>query len=96
MGRILIWILVGFVAAIAYRVVTRPQVPRRDGAPSGARSRRAPPALAPSESMVACAVCGLHVPRSEAVAALAPPLSPASAPVWYCSEAHRSAGQERR
>jgi hypothetical protein len=91
MGRILIWILVGFVAAIAYRVVTRPQVPRPGGAGSGARPRRAPPALA-SEPMVACGVCGLNVPRSEAVAAP----SPAAAPVWYCSEAHRRIGQDRR
>jgi hypothetical protein len=94
MGRILIWILVGFVAAIAYRVVTRPQVPRggASGAPPGARSRRTPPALAPSEPMVACGVCGLNVPRSEAVAAP----SPATAPIWYCSEAHRRLGRERR
>ncbi len=44
----------------------------------------APPAEAqpPSESIVACMHCGLHLPQSEAVAGEAG---------WFCGDAHRLA-----
>lgn len=45
-------------------------------------SQAAPPALQP-EGMVACAHCGVNLPRSEAVQAGA---------LTYCSPAHREAG----
>lgn len=50
------------------------------------RAQRKPPAPPPVEvaDMVACAHCGLHVPRCEAVAA---------GGRLYCSDAHRQAHQ---
>jgi uncharacterized protein len=47
------------------------------------RPPRGTPPAAQAEGMVACAHCGVHLPRSEAV--LAGALS-------YCSAAHREAG----
>jgi uncharacterized protein len=40
-----------------------------------------------SEPMTRCAHCGLNVPRSEAIG---------DAGRWYCSEAHRRLGHDRR
>ena len=48
------------------------------------RESRGPTAPKRAEDMVACAHCGVHLPRSEAV------LLGAQA---YCSPAHRDAGQ---
>ena len=57
-GRILLWVVLGFVAWWMLR-------PRR-AAPPRATSR-GPAATAPPEAMVDCASCGLHFPASEAV-----------------------------
>jgi uncharacterized protein len=54
----------------------------RRGERADRASRAAPPVLQP-EDMVACAHCGVHLPRTEAV--------PAGA-LTYCSAAHREAG----
>lgn len=64
----------------------RPEPPSSDGA--------APPAgpQAPQE-LVACAHCGLRLPRAEA---LADPAAPAAAhPRFYCCDAHRQSGPAR-
>jgi uncharacterized protein len=45
-------------------------------------TKRAPPPVA-AQTMVACAHCGVHLPRSDAVA---------DGALVYCSEAHRIAG----
>jgi len=58
---------------------SRPDAVRRDGADP----RRAPGAA----EMVACAHCGLHVPRQEAL--------PGPDGVVFCSDAHRRAGAAR-
>jgi uncharacterized protein len=47
-----------------------------------ARSRSTPPVSAP-EKMIACARCGVHVPRSEALE---------NAGRFFCSEEHRALG----
>jgi uncharacterized protein len=52
---------------------------RRRGS-GGTRKPAAPPAPA---AMIACAHCGVHLPRSDAVG---------SGAQWFCSEAHRIAG----
>lgn len=54
----------------------------RRGKRSDRSSRGAPPVAQP-EGMVACAHCGVHLPRSEAVQA---------GVLTYCSAAHREAG----
>jgi uncharacterized protein len=53
---------------------------RRRGA---AESSRKPPAPPQPAAMIACAHCGVHLPRSDAVG---------SGAQWFCSEAHRLAG----
>jgi uncharacterized protein len=60
----LVWLLFG-------------RVTRKDGPPrGGARGN----AVGSAEDMVACAHCGVHLPRSEALAARG---------LHYCSAAHR-------
>lgn len=49
--------------------------------PKAAKRRRAPPTLAAPQEMLACAVCGVHVPRSEALT---------SQGRHYCSVAHQT------
>jgi len=48
-------------------------------------SRDAPPPLPPREEIVGCAHCGLHLPRSEALAGRGG---------LFCSEAHRAAFEQ--
>jgi uncharacterized protein len=48
-----------------------------------ARKRSRPSAPPPSESMVACAQCGINLPRSEALE---------GGGRFYCSEDHRRVG----
>lgn len=68
MGKLLFWIviiiLVLFVARIAGRMAAARQAP-----PPGAKPRPAAgqPAPGTPESMVRCAHCGIHLPRSEAL-----------------------------
>jgi uncharacterized protein len=57
---------------------------RAPHAPRGQRRRGAAPAR--PEQIVACAHCGLHLPRAEAVRGAAG---------YYCSEAHRLAHDDR-
>jgi uncharacterized protein len=55
---------------------------RRDG--KGPPPGAAPP---PPQPMLACAHCGVHLPRAEAL------MDPAGRP--FCTEAHRLAGPRR-
>jgi uncharacterized protein len=79
-GRILLWVVLGFVAWWMLR-------PRRAAAPPSATSRGPAAAAPPPEAMVDCASCGLHFPASEAVRDGAARL--------YCCTAHRDAGPRR-
>ncbi|HTT10158.1 MAG TPA: PP0621 family protein [Burkholderiaceae bacterium] len=72
MGRILFWVLLGFVAYVVWRwwnVQQRVQ-----------DQRAGEPKPTAEEPMVPCDVCGLNVPRSEALAGNGR---------WYCSDEHR-------
>ncbi len=75
-GRLLLWVVLGFVAWWMLRGN------RRVAPPPGAQPAR-PTAKAAPEAMVDCAHCGLHFPASEAVRD--------GARVFCCS-AHRDAG----
>lgn len=70
------YVLVLIVVVLALMWLTRSRAPaaRRD------KPRATPPAG--PQAMVACAHCGVHLPRSDAVA---------GADGLYCSEAHRLA-----
>lgn len=59
MGRILFWLLIGVLAYALYRWWTVRQQVQRNGP-----SVRSVPE---GERMVSCEVCGLNVPRSEAL-----------------------------
>ena len=72
------------VAAVALLVLLLMGRGRAAKPPAGER-RPAPPAP-PSEGMVACAHCGVHVPRSEALI---------DGAVAYCSAEHRRVGSRR-
>ena len=58
-GRLLLWVILGFVAWWMLR-------PRRVAPPPGAQPARARDRAAP-EAMVDCAHCGLHFPASESI-----------------------------
>ena len=64
---VLLLVIVGVLWLVRTRSGAAPKAPRRPGAP---------------QAMIACAHCGVHLPRSEAVA---------GADGVYCSEAHRLA-----
>ncbi|MFN7571334.1 MAG: PP0621 family protein [Betaproteobacteria bacterium] len=72
MGRILFWVVLALAAYALWRGWQRAQ--RR------ARMTTERRAAVAGESMVACRVCGLNVPRSEAVA---------DGEHSYCCEEHR-------
>ena len=82
MGRLLLWVLLGFIAWMLLRPKRRSAPP-----PSAARGPAAPAApVVKPEVMVDCAACGLHFPASEAIRDDAWP---------YCSSAHRALGPRR-
>ena len=80
-GRLLLWLILGFIAWW----ILRPRKAARPPSASRARGPAAGSGAAP-EAMVDCAHCGLHFPASEAVRD--------GARVFCCS-AHRDAGPRR-
>ncbi|HEY9024619.1 MAG TPA: PP0621 family protein [Burkholderiaceae bacterium] len=77
-GRLLLWVILGFVAWWLLRA--RKAVPPP---PSTAASRARAAAGGAPEAMVDCAHCGLHFPGSEAIR---------DGARLYCCTAHRDAG----
>ena len=60
---------------------------RADAPRAGRAAPRAESRLQPPQDMVACAHCGLHLPRSDALM-----LGAASQAEYYCSAEHRAQG----
>ena len=56
MGRIILLLIIAFLVWLVFRGFFRAQVKKGEGAAYPART----------EDMVACARCGVHLPRSEA------------------------------
>ena len=85
MGRILFFLVLAVAVYIGWRYwrIQQPGAGARPG-----RGRR--PGETDPEPMVRCDVCGLNVPRSEAL-----PAPDAGAARWYCSDAHRRQGEDR-
>ena len=75
MIRLLLLSITALLAWAALSAVRRSLTRRR-------RGRNPPKRIRAAEPMVACAHCGVHVPRSEAVR---------KGDDYYCSEAHRRA-----
>ena len=71
MGKLVFWVVVILGALVVARILARQAARRQQGGAQpktrGAtgRGRAAPPG--PAESMVRCAHCGIHLPRSEAL-----------------------------
>lgn len=88
MGKIVFWILVGLAVVLLVKQIGPARKlarQRRAGLAGRGGDGEAGDERAPTHDVIlACAVCGLHVPASEAVFA--------SGRV-YCSEAHRDEGR---
>jgi uncharacterized protein len=88
MGKVLVWIAIGLAAWLAWRLLagarrrsTPPDRPETDGAAGGAEAEgRGADAPSTPELMMQCAVCGIHLPGSEARFARGR---------VFCSDAHR-------
>ena len=80
-GRLLLWLVLAFVAWSLLRPRKAVPPPR-----AAARERGPAPADAAPEAMVDCAHCGLHFPANEAVRDVAR---------VFCCSAHRDAGPRR-
>lgn len=80
MAKLLFWVLIGFAAYMAWRwwQVKQIAASRDEGKAAGDAARAGGP-----EAMVPCDVCGLNVPRSEALA---------DKGRFYCSDEHRRRG----
>jgi len=75
MGRILFWVLLALAGYLVYRWIRIKQQS------SLARDAGVRPEV---EMMVRCEVCGLNLPRSDALG---------GDDRWYCGEEHRRRGQ---
>lgn len=64
MGKLLFWIVLIILVLFVARVAGRMAAQRQAGPDKKASGKAPPPAL---ESMVRCAHCGIHLPRSEAL-----------------------------
>lgn len=74
MGRILFFVLLAVVAYVAWRWMQRAARPDLSARDEG---------KALPQAMVSCALCGLHLPRQEALAA---------GERFYCCDEHRQRG----
>jgi len=72
--KYLFWAIVALLAWWAWRRARQPRPPQT------------PPAAPPTQDMVTCTHCGVHLPRGDAVSGVRGP---------YCSAAHRSAAGDR-
>lgn len=87
MGKLIFWAVVIVAVLLVLRILALQQQkqanePRADPLP---RRGKAPP-VNPPESMVSCAHCGIHMPRSEALLI--------NGQTW-CSSEHAKLGQRR-
>jgi len=64
-GKLLFWVVLIIAVLFVARIAARMAAAKQAGAQNTAR--RSQPAPTAPESMVRCAHCGIHLPRSEAV-----------------------------
>ena len=66
MGKLFIWVVIILVVMVVMRIVAaRNSTAQRQQTKAPPPARR--PGQGPVESMVRCAHCGVHLPRSEAI-----------------------------
>ena len=88
MGKLLLWAIVILAALLVARILARSASSKLDDAPrADSLPRKASaPAMDQPESMVRCAHCGIHMPRSDALLI--------DGETW-CSGEHAKLGQRR-
>jgi uncharacterized protein len=64
-GKLLFWVVLIIAVLFVARIAARMAAARQAG--EQPKTRRSAPAPTAPESMVRCAHCGIHLPRSEAV-----------------------------
>ncbi|MCW0208266.1 hypothetical protein AVE30378_01502 [Achromobacter veterisilvae] len=67
MGKLLFWIFLVIAVLFVARIAGRMAAAKQAGAQGGKSARGRAPQPKPLESMVRCAHCGIHLPRSEAL-----------------------------
>ncbi|CAP44677.1 PP0621 family protein [Bordetella petrii] len=67
MGKLLIWVIIILAVMMIARVASARAAHKRHSASQPPRAPARRPGGQPVESMVRCAHCGIHLPRSEAV-----------------------------
>ncbi|AYD66789.1 MAG: PP0621 family protein [Achromobacter sp.] len=89
MGKLLFWIVLIIAVLFVARIAARMAAARQAGEPTQGRGKaaRSAPAPAAPESMVRCAHCGIHLPRSEAVLLNG---------MTWCSTEHSTLGPARK
>jgi len=94
MGKIAIWILIAVAVILLLRLIGtgKQRVAGDDAAPGKGGSKRSDSSdderqRNPGELMMSCAVCGVHIPASDALFAHGK---------VFCGPEHRDAGASRR
>ncbi|WP_454696551.1 PP0621 family protein [Achromobacter aegrifaciens] len=67
MGKLLFWIVLIILVLFVARLAGRMAAARQTGAQDAKKAKTGPGRPKPLESMVRCAHCGIHLPRSEAL-----------------------------
>jgi len=83
-GKLLIWVVIILAVMVVMRIVAARNNAAKHAAKSPPRTPARQPGSGPVESMVRCAHCGIHLPRSEAVLI--------SGKTW-CSNEHARLGE---
>ncbi|HYG41734.1 MAG TPA: PP0621 family protein [Bordetella sp.] len=84
MGKLLLWVIVILVIMMVARIAAARANNRRNAPKPPPQAPVRQPGSQPVESMVRCAHCGIHLPRSEAVML--------EGKVW-CSREHARLGE---
>jgi len=66
-GKLLFWIVLIILVLFVARLAGRMAAARQAGAPDAKKAKTGAGGPKPLESMVRCAHCGIHLPRSEAL-----------------------------
>ena len=85
MGKLLLWVVIILAIMMIARIASARASSRRNAAKTPPRAPARQPGGQPVESMVRCAHCGIHLPRSEAVLL--------EGKVW-CSRDHARLGEK--
>lgn len=66
MGKLLMWVVIILAILVIIRIVAARNSAKRSNPPPSPRPAATPTGQTKAESMVRCAYCGVHLPRSEA------------------------------